>query len=351
MTAVRVWELRPEQYPDWDLYVAGHPDGTVFHSASWLSRTGSKLKILAALDEGGTIRGGVALVGTRRAGCYGFHPAPYEGVHAPLAGPSTKARSSGRRQEEMAVLLAILDALPQVGHVDFYLRGSRSDSEPVNILPFLWSGFTATVRYTFEIGCSVDEYLAGMVRSKRRDVRRARELVAQGDLVIQCDGELEDLVPLHGEVAEKRSFRFRQKVLSALFPPSGRGECWKAFVVRERSGQPLAGALLLLDRGRGYGIVNGATARGGRQRDLAYLLSLDLMVRECLETGRVFDFRGSSLLGVADYFIAVGGRPVACYRLQRSRSKLFFALRAGQQFLHESRSRQRQSDGETHEED
>ena len=104
-----------------------------------------------------------------------------------------------------------------------------------------------------------------------------------------------------------------------------------------KDGEVLAGSVLVHDSARAWHIVNGVR-RGRTGLDArANLLCLSACIRVTLDAGRVFDFEGSLLPGVEEYYRTMGGTPAPILRLQRSPNPAYRLLRAGQLLLREQR--------------
>ena len=86
----------------------------------------------------------------------------------------------------------------------------------------------------------------------------------------------------------------------------------------------------LIESNTAYNIVN--AVRRDLEGDLkrTNVLLMDAGIRHCLQAGLVFDFEGSMLPGVEDFYRTMGGRQTPTYRMQRSRSLVMHLLRSGQ---------------------
>ncbi|HAR97342.1 MAG TPA: hypothetical protein DCS11_00245 [Syntrophus sp. (in: bacteria)] len=333
MAKYRTERLDPGAYAEWDAFVAAQPDGSFFHTTGWLLRFADRADITAAYDAKGAILGGAALVRTSKFGVSGYHIPPYTPLFGPVIARSGKNRAASALLGNINAAAAVLDALPRGNHYDFTFP---LDGE-ISLLPYLWKGYTAELRYSTLIQGTEGDYWNAMVRRKRFELTSARRGIEDGTLVVDRDGPLEDLFPLSGEVSRLKGFRFNPRLCRAVFPAHERGARWTLHLVRDRSGRCLAGSVLYFDGRRGYALLNGVAADRRTSISDALILTMDGMIRECLSRGLPFDFEGSILKGVAEFFIMLGGAPYPQVRLQKSPSLRYFLMRTGRRWREERR--------------
>jgi CelD/BcsL family acetyltransferase involved in cellulose biosynthesis len=332
MAELRVRALEAQEWPQWDAFVAGHPHGTLFQTTEWLGRLAGRLVVLALEQEpGGPILGGLPLLHNRRFRVEGYHPPALTAYMGPLVEPGDSDKEDVRRSAYQLGVQRLLGAVPRAGHVDFLLHPDQT-----NALPYLWNGYTTDLGYTNVISGTVEEFLQRMSYGHRKRLRRLQRLQEAGQVELL---ELEDpteLFSLLEATMRTKRFRYDMDAIRRLFTPDGYQVFWKAVKV-QAEGEPLACALSAFDAGTYYSLVGGVSRTGNSDLANAHLLCFDYMIRQALESGRRFDFCGSSLPGVDHFNRRYGGRLLPRIRVQKSRSLLMSALRAAKQLRQEWR--------------
>jgi hypothetical protein len=299
----------------------------VFQTARWLQPLNPEIHVVR--DSSGEIKAGLASVSSRKFGISGRHTPPYTIVYGPLVADSGRARVFSARSEERRWLEQLLDQLPSSGHDDFLLAGSGQD-----LPPFHWRGFECSQRLTYIVRGSYEAWLSSIANSNRRTLRKLEAATAAGDLQISHGGQLRQVLDLAAKTAERNNYDFSARQLEALLQPATEGRAWSVISVL-KEGEVLAGSVLVHDSARAWHIVNGIQ-RGRTGLDArANLLCLSSCIRVTLEAGRIFDFEGSLLPGVEEYYRTMGGTPEPVLRLQRSRNPAYRMLRAGHLLLRE----------------
>ena len=318
--AADVSVLAESDFERWNDYVAAHPRGTAFHTTTWLRHVGADPKVLT-VREGDTILGGVALVRTRKFGLDAFHVPPYTPFFGPLLGAADTefVLPEARHQQLTRDLLA---ALPPAGVHDFRLSPGHVDP-----LPFRWAGFEVGVGVTYRIrpGGAAEPQLGA---SKRRYVKKLLAEQEAGRLLVRWDVGLDRILRLWDDTAERRRFRARGDALRRALhgiPPT-----WvRSLLVSTPDEVDLTVGVCVLDAGAAYYLVNASRAPLDGLLGHANTLAVYLMARDILSKGLTFDFEGSSVSGIAQFYNQMGGQQVPVYRAERTRSVYYGALRAG----------------------
>lgn len=333
MTKQTVRVLDADEWPRWDAFVSAHPQGTLFQTTAWLSRLEGELSILALEGpEEGRLIGGLALLRNRRFWVAGYHPPTLTPYMGPLVTPGESDKEDvGRNAYQQGVQL-LLAALPRAGHVDFLLH-----PEQTNILPYLWNGFSVELGYTNFIEGSVEDFLQRMSYGHRKRLRRLQRMQEAGQVELVELQDPRELFGLLEATMRTKHFRYDIEAIRRLFTPDCYQQTWKAVKV-QAEGQPLACALSAFDAHTCYSLVGGVSRTGNSDLANSHLLCFDYMIRHALESGRRFDFCGSSLPGVDHFNRRYGGRLMPRIRVLKSRSPLMSLLRIGKQLLTERKA-------------
>ncbi len=311
--------LGRSEWERWDAYVRSHPSGTVFHTTGWLGALSDDLNVFVD-EEAGEILGGMALATTRRYGLTSYHIPPYTPYGGPLFGNErTGYRREGSRYD--AFIQAIFVAVGPAGHLDFVLPSTDQD-----LLPYRWSGFEIGVGVTYHIpdgGAALPERIASGTRGQLKKLLR---LLQSGEVAATWDDRRDAVLELQAGLARRKSFDHHGRGLVRLLESAEPATFRSLVLSAEREGD-LAGCICARDENRYYNLI--AATRDeltGEYRHIGVLMYY-LMIRDSLESDRTFDFEGSSIPGVARFYRQMGGEQVPTYRLQKTRSPYFAALR------------------------
>ena len=331
MTKYRIERLSSADYSLWNKYVDEHPQGTIFHTTSWLSKFSEELFVNVVFDKENVIKGGFAILKMRKYGVVGYHIPPFTPYYGPLISPSKETRISKARTEEHILSSIVLDSLPKAPCYDFTPRSGSFD-----VIPYLHRGFSSSVYYTNKIRGSIDDYYSLMSRSKRKDINKLKKMVDDKTIIFSKTDNLDDLVSLAYITSKHKSFYLKIKYLKKIFrTDTSEEKFWNIYLVRQPSGEPIAGLLTVFDNSCSYGLLNGSVRDGRLTAPGRDIICLDFGIRQTLELGKTFDLCGSVLPGVEELWRHFGGIQEPCYRLQKSRSPFYFSLRTLKQFFHE----------------
>lgn len=330
MNKFDVEQLRKTDFCLWDSFVDEHPSGTIFHSTAWLQRLPGELMVMAVFDKDRAIKGGAALVKSRRFGVSGFHLPAYTPYFGPLIMPVKDTEGALAKSEYWKLLQLIVLNLPKVSHYDFLLT-----PEDLNIFPYIWNGFSSSIRYTFEIKGSFAEYPSRLSREKKVKLRKALQFYEEKKLKVIFSKDINDLLVLLRQTARSKGFDPHEETLKSIFTQEDKGLQWQIFLVTNDSGEKLAGTLILCDKRRGYNLINVIPDFRRELKDTPTILSLYSAIQYSMESGKNFDFEGSVLPGVSQYFYSLGGEPVPYIRLQKSFSSFYYAIRNVRHYFYE----------------
>lgn len=307
------------EWERWDAYVRSHPNGTVFHTTGWLQAMSDDSRVFVD-EEAGEILGGIALATTRRYGLASYHIPPY----TPYGGPLFGSRGIGYRCEGSrynAFIERIFAAVGPAGHLDFVLPSTDQD-----LLPYKWSGFDIGVGVTYHIANGDAALEQRIASGSRGQLKKLLRLLEAGAIRATWDDRREAVLDIQAQLASRKSFDHHGQSLRRLLERAESGTFRSVVLTAEGEGD-LAGCICARDANRYYNLIAATRAElTGEYRQTGVLMYY-LMIRDALESGRTFDFEGSSIPGVARFYRQMGGEQVPTYRLQKTRSPYFAALR------------------------
>ena len=239
-----------------------------------------------------------------------------------------------RLEHEKDVMTELIAGLPR--HDAF-----RQTFPPavMNVLPFLWAGFEATVRYTYRIPDlgDVDAVWGELAHGVRRHIRKAEK-----ELEVRTDLGVEVLVDLNRQIFARQGLAppFSADVLRRLDAACGaRGHRRMLFAV-DAQDRVHAAAFLVHDPNTSYLLTSGVDTElrsSGAQSLLVWEA-----IRYAATVSRCFDFAGSMLEQVERFNRSFGARQTPYLYVERSRPHvraMLLARERGPEALRRARER------------
>lgn len=300
---ILVTSLAKDQLPDWDDLVTKSPHGTVFHYSWWLNATGVDFEILGCWDEDGKLVAGMPLPRKKRTGLRLYHApslAPYLGPIFDLSGAESISEQLSRMRhwgETLGHAVQGFDCL-------HYLAGAAGP----DLQGFVWAGFRAEIAYTFRIdaGTTSEEVFHQISRTHRQKLRK------NAQYAVETADDVASLSKLSNQtfLRQGMSRPFDDHYLRRLWDAASKRGRAILYMARELDGTPVASLLVVNDDRTSYQIVSGMDMKL-RDSPAGYLLTWRAIC-DALEAGRAFDFEGSGVRGVEQYYRRWGvpARPV-----------------------------------------
>lgn len=318
----------------WDDWVDRHPSGTVFNTWRWLQGFNTTPELYCVFDSKHRIVGGMCLIKTRKLGVTGYHIPPYTPYFGPLIDEFNAKKHASAMAHQEKIITLLLQALGPTRHCDFIPTQAHAC-----LLPCYWNRFSVDVRTTYLVarnaGDTGTSWLESIEKSPRSHLRKMQALVDQGILSVERSNRPDQqFFEMIQAVGDRKHFNPRIQRLETLISGLSNEEVL-AISVTDASGEPLAGDLCVVDAHRYYMLASFRHPDWKQKCPHAHLLTRSISIKSCIDEGKVFDFEGSMIRGVADFNRSLGGKPVALFRVQRSRSLLYTAARFIRRLKHE----------------
>ena len=283
-----------------------------FQKYNWLASAGGHIKSIVCYDQAGMVKGYLPLVKSKRFGVNVYIPPP----HTPYFGPVTFEEDVHKVGQ---VIEALLQPVISEAHLDFMLPVSDG-----NILPYLKLGFTVEARqnHTSDLDYDIDK----VHTSKKRYLQKLLDLEEKGELQIISDRTaVDDILQLYKITSQRVKFSSRIELLKNILAHQN-NEDVRTLLIKDKNGRSLAGAICPKDSMRWYHLINASERSSDSLLDKANFLSLYIMLTKAAGEGCIFDFEGSGIPGVANFYRMMGGKPSLKYRIQKTKSKRYTAL-------------------------
>jgi len=292
-------------------HAGAHPVSSPFEEPWWLDAVApGRWRAVEVYDAAG-LRARLPLAVSRRRGLTIATPPPYTPVQGPWL-RAVEGSAAHRLTEYTEALDELAGALPRLD----LLRLAFVPELPT-FLPFVWRGFTATVRVTYRLEdlSDLDGVWGGFRQSVRRAVRSAERTLAVRD------GDAGPLLALVGETFSRQGLGIPEpdalRRLAEALAARGAG---RLLVAEDADGAPQAALLMAWDERYAYYLIGGQTDAGRAAGGAALLMWH--AIRHAAQVSRGFDFEGSMIPSIERFFRSFGGRQVPYVEVTRASRRL-----------------------------
>jgi hypothetical protein len=179
----------------------------------------------------------------------------------------------------------------------------------------MWAGFHVEAGYTFrfESGTTPEEAWREVTRTHRQKLNPERG----AEIVVDTTSDISVLIELNRSTfsRQERSAPYSEPMIRAVFQAaSERGRC-KLYVARDTNTHPLASLLVVNDSRASYQIISGVD--WNERNSSAGHMTTWRAISEALQAGRAFDFEGSRIRGVEQYYRRWGAPAKTTWTLRK----------------------------------
>ena len=287
----------------------GRPDEPIFHQPWWLDAVAPGRWDAATVDRGGRTVAALPFVvrGPRWLRVLSQPPlTPFLGPWIAREEGAKYTTSLGDQMELQAELEAKLPAASAF-HQSF-------SSTVVNCLPFIWAGYRAEVRYTYQLTdlTSEEALWEGLAGNIRREIRKARR-----QLEVREATDVDRFYDVWAKTFARQGAAAPDRArLERIDAACAERDARLMLFACDEAERVHAVAYVVWDRGTAYYLM------GGGDPQLRTSGASSLLVWEAIRRARagsqVFDFEGSMLRPVERFFRAFGGRQTPYLHVSRA---------------------------------
>lgn len=323
-----VRELSVEEYSRWDKLVTISPQRSIFAQRWWMEIvTQGQVRLYACFDEHDNVMAGLPVWPCRTLGVTRLrHPplTPYWGpILQPLQGKYTTQLST-----ETDILQAFATAITRWPDMTIAFHPSLQ-----NWLPFFWTGYTQSTRYTYRIENLLENLPDG--KGMHRSIRNALNRAESNGLQVKSQVAPEHIAEM-SRLSLARQDLLASAEIRAFWPELSKAararQCLYNAIAADDHGNVHAGYAIVWDDRYAYDIYGGGDSRfrelGGGTLVLQHLLHYASTMAPH------FDFEGSMLENVGQYYRKFGGILTPYLTVSRASSFRLNAARAVQHWLH-----------------
>jgi len=293
---------------------------TVFHSFNWLRAFHPTVDLWYYEDTQGNVQSIFLFIETIKNYTKGLHIPPFTQYFTPLMDDDLSEKN---KQEIMTLLLKELNNEKRLQVLDLkFFRGHH------NILSFHWQGFQSALTITYVVSGDYQKYFSKLNKNKVREIKALYNQIKEGNLEIVSSVADEEVMKLYKMTSERADFAYKENVLKNLLDNKNHFN-HVLIGIRSKEKGLISYGLFPYDNHSVYNIINASMRiQDDPVLKTANLLMLNEAIKFSLDSGRVFDFEGSMLPGVSDFYRLMGGTQMPVYRLTKSKSIKYSIMRA-----------------------
>lgn len=295
-------------------------DAPVFFQPWWLETVSPGAWDYSVARRGEEIAGVLPYAFKIRLGIFRLIEMP---PFTPYLGPwlrTSTAKYANRLGEEKDLTIELIRALPAFAsfHQSFH-------PSITNWLPFYWNGFEQSTDYTYRIEDTSD---LKKLWSETRDNVRTDIKKAQKQVKVSETQAIEDFLRLHRMTfsRQNKSLPHTEDALRRLDAACAERGVRKMLVATDADGRAHAGIYLISDARSVYYLLSGGDPE--LRNSGATSLLIWEAIRWASETGKQFDFEGSTVEAIERFVRSFGGRQTPFFKIEKSPSLIVRLYRA-----------------------
>lgn len=297
--------------------------GSVFHQYCFLNAVGNEYRCYVIINiQSQEIIAVMPLVKSKKNGLNSYHIPPFCYLFGPLLHPLNL-------KEEQEIIRMFYNEIKHQKQIDF-----KAIIENGNILPYKALNYSIEANQGHIFKSERQFNIKVLDKDKKRDLKKLQKLIEDKTISIVENSELnfKHILNLWNETAQRVKFNSHSKVLHRIINSSVK---LYTNVIFDNQGNPIAGCICPYDKKTMFHLVGTSTRTENKLLSRANILSLYTAVSYANKKGLNFDFEGSNLTGVADFYRSMGGEPILVHRVQKTKSIYFNFLKIGKKIQKE----------------
>jgi len=305
MDGLRIVHGTSHHWEAWDAFVNAHPDGTLFHTSLWLlTQAGLKSDLILAMQDD-TIVGGFAYTLNTKGGLKRIIRPAMCSRFGPLVSDALSFK------DQVGVMEAIGKALPEHDLRAFVSRGERTNA----LLRQVFGGTEQWVPTNTKV---LPETVNALLESYQGGIRRnIRHALAEGARMVE-EADPKQAYRLFQMAYQHRGAepRFGESYFVEQVERLRRVGCASLVGVADGGGALIGALYLVYDHKTAFYIASGVDkeALGGNTGALLVHFAL----RYAQDRRLLFDFNGSSIPGINEFFLKFKPDPQQVLQIRKA---------------------------------
>lgn len=279
----------------------------------WDAVCGADWQVLLAEEKNGDVLAALPYAIRKKGGISVLQPPPFTSYSGPwIKYPAeSNFKYPAKRAFEKKVLTSLAVQLPSIPFIGLHL-----DPKMDNWLPFYWSGFSQTTRYTYRLDLQKDEdsLFQNFKQSLRTDLRK--EIT---DTVISTSDDNPGFYKLiqQSYLSRGHSVPYAFPVLDKLVKACKKNESGTLYMaIDKENGSPVAGLFVAWDDSTVHAIASGQTEKPDPLMQHLFWRA----ICDHLGPDKIFDFEGSMVEKIEHFLRGFGGKLVPYHRIYKSKN-------------------------------
>jgi hypothetical protein len=289
----------------------------LFEQPWWLDAVAPGAWGAVEVSRDGRVVARLPYVTEKRLRLKGLTMPPLTQTLGPWLAPS-EGKQTGQLARQKELMTALIEGLPP--HDYFHQQFHYSVS---NWLPFYWSGFEQTTRYTYVIEPLDDLSLVWdrFQSNIRREIRKAQKRVA-----VRTDLDVERFLDINTLSFKRRGLElpYSRDLVRRLDAACAERQARRMFFAEDGQGRIHAALYVVWNENSAYYLMSGIDP------DLRNSGAMSLLVWEAIQFAATvterFDFEGSVIETVERFFRGFGGTPKPYFRITRFSRRMRFLM-------------------------
>jgi len=295
-------------FAEWDAFNASSPQGSVFSYSWWLQTAcGERFKIILYRNGKGIVCG-LPLV-TDKKGPFTVSMLPrYTQTLGPIFQPFEDAKEYSKISTQIEALNAIIPHIPRCTYLNMRCHHSYT-----NLLPFIWSGYSSEVRFTylFDDLSDTERIYEGITSKYRNKISKAQN---SGVEVCESD-DIEAFIETIRISLPRNIFKGSAEAIRKLDAACREHNARRLYVAADQTGLVHSSLYVVYDRHCTYNLIQGGDL--GLRKSGANILAMWRSIQDAAGQSRSYDFEGSMLQNIEIVFRSFGAIQKPYYTLKK----------------------------------
>ena len=314
MSTIEVRELKKSEYKIWDELVENSPQGTVFHSSSWLNTCSEilnkKLKVYGCFKNGELIGGCPLYIykfGFLKTASSVIKMTPYGGVILAQL-PSNKVREKERIYRN--IIASLCETFDNQHFSNIQIINSPGF---IDVRPFIWKDWDSKIHYTYHL--ILNDFEERISRDAKRNIKKA----IKNEISIEKSRDIDLFYELFKETFSRQGLKppVTKKFLANVFNmllKYKKGEMW---IAKTKSKEVAAAEIFVYDSKRAYRWS--AATHTKLRKTGAYSLLLFEVFKDMQNRGfKEINLMAANMPQLAEFITSFNPKLLPYYEIQRT---------------------------------
>lgn len=304
-----VKKLEIEEYKKWNDFVDKSPQGNIFNKTWWLEAGNVKFDIYVSLNKNNEILGGMIL--------------PFEeenNINMPMLTQTLgilfkdfdDCKYTKKISKETEIIESLVNVIPENSNYSINFNYNFN-----NWLPFMWNGYNQYCRYTYVIE-QLDN-LSLVKENFRYNIKYDINKAQKNGLIIKEDLPIEEFYKIDKQTFDRQQINipYSLEFLKNLDKKLREKKAAKSFFVVDSLGEIYAANYIIYDENSAYYLMGGSNNKN--RSSGAVSLGLWEAIKFAATVTRKFDFEGSCIRNIEEFFRGFGGTQKVYFNIWRKK--------------------------------